>query len=330
MRRRDFVTLLGGASAAWPIAARAQRASQMRRVGVLMNTDPSNQASQRFLAALSDAFRERGWSNDQNLRIEIRWSGGDVKLMRRHAEELVGINSEVMVCVSTANLDALRRATRTIPIVFLQVSDPVAQGYVQNLARPGGNLTGFSAFEISTSGKWLDLLKQIAPAVSRVAIIFNPDTSPQSALFVRSIQTAAPSSGVEVQAVPIYNEADLDTAIAGIASQPNGGLIFPTDSFTVIRAPRIVELCNRHRVPAIYAAPGFTENGGLISYTVDFVEQFKQAGYYVDRILKGAKPGDLPVQLPTKYKLAINLKTAKSLGLTVPTGLLDAADRVIE
>ena len=330
MRRRDFTNLLGGTLAAWPVAARAQQASHMRRVGVLMNADPSNQASQRFLAALSDALRERGWSNDQNLRIEIRWSGGDVKLMRRHAEELVGIDSEVMVCVSTANLDALRRATRTIPIVFLQVSDPVAQGYVQNLARPGGNLTGFSAFEISTSGKWLDLLKQIAPAVSRVAIIFNPDTSPQSALFVRSIQTAAPSSGVEVQAVPIYNEADLDTAIAGIASQPNGGLIFPTDSFTVIRAPRIVELCNRHRVPAIYAAPGFTENGGLISYTVDFVEQFKQAGYYVDRILKGAKPGDLPVQLPTKYELAINLKTAKSLGLTVPTGLLDAADRVIE
>jgi putative tryptophan/tyrosine transport system substrate-binding protein len=330
MRRRDFINLLGGTLAAWPIAAHAQQASQMRRVGVLMNADPSNQASQRFLAALSDALRDRGWSNDRNFRIEIRWSGGDVKLMRSYAEELVGIDPEVMVCVSTANLDALRRVTRTIPIVFLQVSDPVAQGYVQNLARPGGNLTGFSAFEISTGGKWLDLLKRIAPAVSRVAVIFNPDTSPQSALFLRSIETAAPSSGAEVQAAPVHNEADLEAAIVRIARQPNGGLIFPTDSFMQTRIPRVIELCNRHRVPAIYAMPVFAENGGLMSYTVDFVEQFKQAGDYVDRILKGAKPGDLPVQQPIKYKLVINLKTAKSLGLAVPTGLLNAADEAIE
>jgi putative ABC transport system substrate-binding protein len=250
--------------------------------------------------------------------------------MRSYAEELVGMDSEVVVCVSTANLDALRRVTRTIPIVFLEVSDPVAQGYVQNLARPGGNLTGFSAFEISTGGKWLDLLKQIAPAVSHVAIIFNPDTSPQSALFVRSIQTAAPSSGVEVQVAPIHNQADIEAAIVRIENQPNGGLIFPTDGFTLNRAAKVAELCNRHRLPAIYASPGFAENGGLMSYVVDLVEQFKQAGFYVDRILKGAKPGDLPVQLPTKYKLAINLKTAKSLGLAVPTALLSAADDVIE
>jgi putative tryptophan/tyrosine transport system substrate-binding protein len=327
MRRREFIAGAGLATA-WPLAGRAQQIGQVRRVGILMNSSPANAQWVSYLTALTDTLKDRGWRNGQNVRIEVRWTGGDPKLIRSYAGELVGIGPDVLVSSSTANLDALRQVTLTIPIVFVQVSDPVAQGYVQNLSHPDGNITGFAAFEFSMGAKWLDLLKQIAPMVQHVAGVFNPDTSPQSVMFMRAIETAAPPFGVKASAV--RTDAELDAAVARVASQGNGGLIFTTDSFIQSRGARIVPLINQHRLPSIWAYSGIVRSGGLMSYTPDFVEQFKQAGHYTDRILNGAKPGDLPVQLPTKYRLTINLNTAKTLGLVVPEKLLFTADEVIE
>jgi putative tryptophan/tyrosine transport system substrate-binding protein len=335
MRRRQFITLLGGAAAAWPLAARAQQQERMRRVGVLMSGPATDALRQSYLAAFVLGLRQLGWTEGQNLRIDVRWNAADAELARIYGAQLIGLMPDVILSVSTPNLTVIQQATSTVPIVFLQVSDPVAQGFVANVAHPGGNLTGFSDNEFSIGGKWVGLLKEAAPGLARVAIMFNPDTSPQSQFYMRAIEAAAPSLGVQAIAVPIRAAADIEPALVSFSRQPNGGLILPTDTFTnnSLRYKLIADLATRNHLPSISALFDFPKNGGLMHYGSPddyLVDQFRQAATYVDRILKGAKPGDLPVQLRDKYTLGINLKTAKALGLTLPSGLLAIADQVIE
>jgi putative ABC transport system substrate-binding protein len=330
MKRRDFLTLLGGAAAAWPIAARAQQGSAIRRVGVLMNgveTDPDYQA---YLAAFMQGLRKLGWIEGQNLHVDVRWNAGDAERARAVAGELLQLSPDVILAASTPNLAELLRRAPTMPIVFVLVSDPVAQGFVSNLAHPGGNITGFSSFEFSIGGKWIELLKQIAPGLAHVAVVFNPDTSPQSKFLFDSIKTVAPSLGVEVTAATVHDVPGIEQAIETVSRRPNGGLVFPTDTFLTVHRQLIVESTASHRVPAIYANQFYPPSGGLMSYTYDYDTQFRQAAVYIDRILKGAKPGDLPVQSPTRYSFVINLKAAKALGIEVPTNLLLIADDYIQ
>jgi putative tryptophan/tyrosine transport system substrate-binding protein len=330
VKRREFITLLGGA-AAWPLAAGAQSGPQ-RRVGVLMNGAATDAEAQSYMAAFVQGLRQLGWVEGENLRLDIRWNAGDAALARTYAAQLIGLMPDVILAVTTVNLEIVRQATSTAPVVFVQVSDPVAQGFVASLPKPGGNLTGFSGTEFSIGGKWLDLLKEIAPGLARVAIMFNPDTAPQAKFFMRSIEAAASSLRVQSVVVPVRVTADIDHAIESLARAPSGGLILTTDPFTNLRQQLIAELASRHRLPAISWVPDFPKNGGLMSYgaTINFRDQFRQAAGYVDRILKGEKPADLPVQAPTRYELVINLKTAKALGIEVPATLLARADEVIE
>jgi putative ABC transport system substrate-binding protein len=332
MNRRDFVAFLGGLAASWPLAARAQQAPKLRRIGILMNGTADAEAPQSYVAALLQGLREFGWVEGQNLRSDVRWNGGDAELSRIYAAQLIGQMPDVIVASSTTNLTAVRQATNTIPIIFLQVSDPVAQGFVASVAKPGGNLTGFSIYEFSIGGKWLSLLKEVAPALVRVGVMFNPDTSPQSKFFMRSIEAAAPSLGVETLIVPVRATADIEPVFESFARVPNGGLILTTDTFTNLRQQLIVALANRHRLPTISSQDRFPKDGGLMYYgaSLDLVGKYREAASYVDRILKGAKPGDLPVQQANKYALIINLNTARALGLTVPLPLLGTADEVIE
>jgi putative ABC transport system substrate-binding protein len=330
MNRRDFITLLTGTAAAWPIAARAQQAGAVRRIGLLMNGDESDPSWRSYMASLTQALRKLGWIESQNLRMEVRWAARDAERTRSLAGDLLRLSPEVILATSTSSLTELLRRGPTMPIVFVFVSDPVAQGFVSNLARPGGNITGFSNYEFSIGGKWIELLKRIAPGLTHVTLVFNPDTSPQSKFFASSIDSDAPSLGVEATAAPVHSPADIERAIETVSRRPNGGLIFPTDGFLASHRQLVVESAARHRVPAIYAGQDFTEIGGLMSYAVDFDTQYRQAAVYIDRILKGAKPGDLPVQSPSKYSFVINLKAAKALGIEVPTNLLLTADDYIE
>jgi len=332
MRRRAFITLLGGAAAAWPLAARAQQAERMRRIGILMNGTATGEAAQSYVAALVQSLRQLGWIEGQNLHVDVRWNAGDAALSRIYAAQLIGLMPDVIVASSTTNLTAIREATNTVPVVFLQVSDPVAQGFVASIAKPGGNLTGFSIYEFSIGGKWLGLLKEVVPALARVGTMFNPDTSPQSKFFLRAIEAAAPSLGLEVVVVPVRAPADIESAFESFVRAPNGGLILTTDTFTNLHQQQIVDLASRHRLPTISANDRFPRDGGLMYYgaSLDLLEKYRQAAVYVDRILKGAKAGDLPVEQANKYGLIINLKTAKALGLTVPQTLLALADEVIE
>jgi putative tryptophan/tyrosine transport system substrate-binding protein len=277
-------------------------------------------------------LRQLGWIEGQNLRIDTRWSAGDAALARIYAAQLIGLTPDVVLASSTTNLTVIQQATNTVPVVFVQVSDPVEQGFVANVTRPGGNLTGFSMYEFSVGGKRLDLLKEIAPGLARVGVMFNPDTSPQSKFFMRSIEAAAPSHGVKVVVVPVRNTADIEPAFERFALAPNGGLILTTDTFTGLRNKLIADLAVQYRLPAIAAYTRFPKEGGLMYYggDVDLPDQFRQAATYVDRILKGAKAGDLPIQRADKYSFVINLKTAKALGLTVPLPLTGLADELIE
>jgi putative tryptophan/tyrosine transport system substrate-binding protein len=329
MNRRAFMAGLGGA-ATWPIVARAQRGGQIPRLGVLMNGTTNNSELTSYMAAFTNGFRNLGWKEGQNVHIDLRYTAGDSNLIKSYAAELVNLAPNVLLSSSTSNLKALLRETQTIPIIFVQVSDSVAQGFVPNLVHPGGNITGFAAFEFSMGGKWLDLLKQIAPNLTHVAIIFNPDTSPQSKYFQQSIEAAGPSFNIQVNSKAVHTDADIEAAITDTARQPNSGLIFPTDSFTQSRGDKITDLAALYRLPAVYPAPSFAENGGLMTYQVAFKEQFEQAASYVDRVLKGAKPGDLPVQLATNYRLIINQKAARAIGIDMPMGLTIRADKVIE
>ena len=329
MRRREISRVIGGAAAAWPLAARAQ---SPRRVGVLMNGAATEATPQSHVAAFMQGLRQLGWIEGQNLRIDVRWSAGDAQLARIYAAQLIGLMPDVILGSTTLNLEFVRQATGTVPVVFVLVSDPVAQGFVASVLNPGGNLTGFSGSEFSVGGKWLDLLKEIAPGLAHVAVMFNPDTSPQSTFFMRSIETAAASLRVQPAVVPVRATADIEPAFESLSRTPNGGLILTTDAFTNLRQQLIADLANRHRLPAISAQPEFPKAGGLMSYGVilNVLDQFRQAAGYVNRILKGEKPADLPVQRADKYRLILNLKTAKALGLTVPLPLLGLADEVIE
>jgi ABC-type uncharacterized transport system substrate-binding protein len=327
LKRREFITLLGSAAAAWPVAARAQ---QPKRVGVLMNGVPANPSFREYKTAWEQQLRKLGWIDGQNLHIEYRWNEGDAARGRSYAAELVALAPDVILSSSTANLIALQRLSPASPIVFVQVSDPVTQGFILSMARPGGNITGFAAYEFTIGAKWLDLLKQLVPAIDHVGVMSNPQTAPQSKLFMDSIEAAAPTFGVKVVATLVNSVSDIETAFANMSRQPNGGMVFPTDSFTGIHRKLIFDLATRHRLPAIYSNVTHVQEGGLMGYAIDYVEQFRQAAIYVDRILKGTKAGDLPVQTPTKYVLAINLKTVRALGIEVPLSLLLIANEQIE
>ena len=328
LRRREFITLLGGA-AAWPLAAGAQA---MRRIGVLMGGAATNAATQSNLQAFVQALRQLGWIERQNVQIDLRWSAADAELAKIYTAQLIGLMPDVILANSTLALTVLREATSTIPVVFLQVSDPVAQGFVASMTKPGGNLTGFSQYEFPIGGKWLDLLKQAVPGLARVAVMFNPDTSPQSRFFMKAVESAGTSLGVQVGAAPVHATGDIQPALESLAREPNAGLMLPTDGFTTLRERLIIELATRHRLPAIATNVSFVKDGGLMYYGIQstLLDTWRQAANYVDRILKGAKPGDLPVQAPTKYQLIINLRTAKAFGLTVPLTLRGLADEVIE
>jgi putative ABC transport system substrate-binding protein len=328
MKRREFITLLGGA-AAWPLSARAQSPA-VRRIGVLMGRSANDPEGQKQATALQRGLEELGWSPGRNLEIDYRWPAGNAGLAQASAKELVELRPDILVANSTPSLIAARGATSTIPIVFVAIADPVAQGFVQSLARPGGNMTGFEAEEPSMGAKWVQLLNEIAPRVGPITVIFNPDSAPFSRMFLPSMEAARPAAALELIISPVRNEAEIYRAIVAAGRQPSGGLIVLPDSFLSSRHEMIVALVAKQHLPAIYSVSEFSRSGGLIAYGFDRADQFRRAAAYVDRILKGEKPADLPVQLPTKFQLVINLKTVKALGLTVPQTLLVAADEVIE
>jgi putative tryptophan/tyrosine transport system substrate-binding protein len=331
MRRRDFISLLGGAVAVLPVAARAQQPDGVRRIGVLMSlaaTDPPMKAQ---VAAFVRQLQELGWEEGRNLRIDYRWAAGDAERMQVFAKELVALQPQVLFARSTPVTAALLKQTRTIPIVFVVVSDPVGEHFVESLARPGGNATGFANVEFSLTGKWLELLKEVAPGIKRVAFIFDPKLAPGGgSYYTRLIEASAPSFAVAATATPVHDAVEIERAIGEFVREPNGGLIVLPDGTTLGHRGLIIALAARYRVPAIYAYRDMVVDGGLISYGVDVVDQFRQAARYIDRILKGAKPAELPVQLPTKFEMTINPKTAKALGLDVPLFLQQRADELID
>jgi putative tryptophan/tyrosine transport system substrate-binding protein len=331
MRRRDLIALLGSA-ATWPLAAYAQQAGRIWRIGLLMLVAEIDPQAQAELTAFATELRHLGWTEGQNIRIDQRWANGDVSRLRALAAELVELKPDLLVVQGSAALAALQEATRILPIVFADVTDPVGQGFVESLARPGGNTTGFAMFELSMGEKWLDLLKTLAPSTEHVAILSNPVTStaPFGKLYFQSINAAAPRFGIKPFSLAIDNEADLERRLSDLEREPNSGLIVLIDAFTYVHRAFIIDQAARHRIPAIYTVSFFAETGGLASYGVDLAAQFGQAATYVDRILRGARPADLPVQQPTKFKLVINLKAAKGLGITVPQSLLVTADEVME
>jgi putative tryptophan/tyrosine transport system substrate-binding protein len=328
MKRRDFITLLGGA-AAWPLAARAQQGERMRRVGVLMYLGAGGDTEgQARLAAFTQALNQWGWSEGRNLRIDTRWANADD--IRRHATELVALAPDVLLAgTGTPTVAPLLEATRSVPIVFVIVIDPVGAGFVASLARPGGNATGFAAYEYSMSGKWLELLKEIAPRLTRVAVLRDPAVASGIGQF-GAVQIVAPSLGVEAIPVDVREPAEIDRAVTAFANGSNGGLIVTGSALATVHRQLIAALAAWHKLPAVFPSRPYVTAGGLISYGPDIVDQYRRAAGYVDRILKGEKPADLPVQAPTKYELVINLKTAKALGVDVPPTLLAHADEVIE
>ena len=327
MRRREFIT--GLSAAAWPIAAGAQQPDRMRRIGVLSNLAENDPEGQARDAAFLQGLQQLGWTIGRNVRIDTRWATTNAADIRIHAAELVALAPDVILTTGSAGVGSLLQATRTVPIVFVAVPDPVGAGYVDSLARPGGNATGFTSFEYGISAKWLELLKQIAPRLTRVAILRDTTIAAGTGQY-GAIQSVAPSFGVESSPVNVRDAGEIERAVAAFASAANSGLIVTASAPAVIHRNLIITLAAQHKLPAVYFLRSFVTAGGLISYGPDIVDQFRRAAAYVDRILKGAKPTDLPVQAPTKYELTINLKTAKALGLTIPDKLLATADKVIE
>jgi putative tryptophan/tyrosine transport system substrate-binding protein len=325
MLRREFITLLSGATVAWPLAARAQPAIKVWRIGLLMTIAESEPEAQARLASLREGLRALGWTEGHNIRIDYRFAAGDPERARSSAAELVSLGPDVILANGTAILSALRQATQSIPIVFVLVPDPVGDGFVASLARPGGNLTGITNFEFPMGGKWVEFLKEMAPHLSHVALIFNPETAPYARHFLQSVAV-----GAEATLLPVRNDSDIERALETVAGQSKSGLIIVPDLFTSGHRELIVALAARHRLPAIYPFRFFVAHGGLLSYGVDTLDLFRRSASFIDRILKGDKPSDLPVQAPTKFELVINLKTAKALGLEVPPTLLARADEVIE
>ena len=329
MRRREFITHLGGAAVAWPLTAHAQQGERMRRIGVLLPAAADDALYQARMTAFLGGLQQLGWTDGRNVRIDTRWAAGDADLIRKYAGELIALGPDVLVAFTSAAVPPLQQLTRTIPIVFAVVADPVGAGYVESLARPGGNVTGFTVWEYTLSGKWLELLKEIAPRTARVAVLRDSAIAAGPAEY-GAIQTVAPSLGMELRPIDMHNAGEIERGITMFAASPNGGLITTGSPASTIYRELIVALAARHRLPAVYYARFYVTGGGLISYGPDILDQCQRAAGYVDRILKGAKATDLPVQAPTKYELAINLKTAKALGITVPDKLIAVADQVIE
>ena len=329
MRRREFITLVGGTVASWPLVARAQSAGRTPLVGFLEPISADTPGAKGRDTAFLEGLRQSGWTPGQNLRVEFRWSGGDEAETRKNAAELVALGPDVIVTAGSAGAGVMVKATHTIPIVFAIVPDPVGSGFVESLSRPGGNATGFMMFEYSLCGKWLELLKQIAPSVTRAAVLRDPDIAAGIGQFA-VIQSMAPSVGIDVSPIDLREPAQIERAIARYAQSSNGGMIVTASAIAAVHLDLIIAAAARYKLPAIYVQRAYAAAGGLMSYGPDFVDQFRRAAAYVDRILKGEKPADLPVQAPTKYQLVINTKTAKALGLTVPEKLLATAEDVIE
>jgi putative ABC transport system substrate-binding protein len=329
MRRRKFITLAGGAAIAWPLVARAQQPERVRRIGVLSVLDEGDREMKAWLAAFRQRLESLGWSEDRNVRIDVRFVAADAKLAQALASELVALQPDVILAQSTEITAALQKETRAIPIVFVAVSDPIGSGFIGSLARPGGNLTGLLNFEATITGKWLAMLKEIAPQLSRAALVANPKTTPFD-FFVRAAEAAVPTLAIELVTRPVETNADIERSIASFASTPNGGLLLVPDGTTIAHRDLIIALAARHRLPAVYSARYFVAAGGLMSYGTDRADVFRQAASYIDRILRGAKPAEIPVQAPVKYETVVNLNTAKALGLDVPPSLLVRADEVIE
>jgi len=331
VRRREFMTLVGSTAACWPLIAFAQQSERVRRIAVLVGggSDADDLDTQARIGAFEDGLKQLGWINGQNVRIDIRAGAGDADRIRSYADELVALAPDVILATGAAGIAPLLKATRAVPVVFMNVVDPVGAGFVDSLARPGGNATGFVSFEYGLSVKWLELLKEVAPRVTRVAVIRDPDISAGIGQF-GAIQAAAPSLGLELIAVSPRTAGEVERAIAAFARAPNGGLITTSSALAIIRRDLIIGLAAKHKLPAVYHRRVFPASGGLISYGADVIDLSWRAAGYVDRILKGEKPADLPVQAPSKYELVINLKTAKALGLAIPPSLLARADEVIE
>jgi len=329
MKRREFISLLGGAAVAWPIGARAQQSNRPRLVGVLFAMAPSDPEAEMRVKAFETGLRELGWVEGRNMRLEYRWAPRDPSLLLSHATELIGLGPDVILATGTPVVAALRQGNPP-PVVFVQVTDPIGNGFVPNLARPGGYFTGFTSFEFTVGSKWLEALKHVAPAVQRVALIFNPDTAPFAHLFWQPVVEAAPAFDVEPIQTPVRDAGEIKHAIETFAREANGGLMVLPDVSATNYRDLIIALAARHRLPAVYPFRYFAASGGLMSYGSDLADVYRRAASYVDRILKGAAPGDLPVQAPSKFELVINLKTANALGLTVPPLWLGRADEVIE
>jgi putative ABC transport system substrate-binding protein len=329
MIRREFITLLGGAAAAWPLGARAQQRERMRRIGVLMALAESDAEAQARVAVFREGLQKLGWAEGRNIQIEYRWAP-DAEKIQPFAKELVALQPDIILTNSTPITASMLQQTRTMPIVFVQVSDPVGSGFVASLPRPGGNATGFITLEQTIAGKWLELLKEIAPRIARVAFLFNPATATYGEYYLSPFNASAASLGVEAIAAPFHDASELESTIATQAREPNGGLIVAPDVFLSFHRAELISLAARHRLPAVYPFRFFTELGGLLSYGNDPLDLFRRAASYVDRILRGAKPSELPVEAPVKFELVINLKTAKALGLEIPPTLLARADAVFE
>lgn len=329
MRRREFIALLGGAAAAWPLEARSQQRDQMRRVAVLMGgLSPGDASGQAEIAAFEEGLKELGWTPGRNIELGYRWPGAELDQVLAAANEIAATRPNMVLSRSTPATAALMHTG--LPIVFVLVSDPIGSGFVQKLGQPGGNLTGFSNFESSVGGKWLELLKEAAPKVSRIALLFNPQTAPFAEGYLRSAQTAGQTLDAIILPAPLASEGDIETALAAHARESGGGIIGITDTFITEHRDLIVALAARHRLPAIYGTRTFVQNGGLMSYSVDFPDIYRRAAGYVDRILRGARPAELPVQEPAKFALSINLKAASAIGLNLPQTLIARADEVIE
>jgi putative ABC transport system substrate-binding protein len=326
--RREFIAGLGSA-AAWPMVARAQQSDRLRRIGVLMPYDESDPELKRRVSAFTQALADLGWTDRRTVLMDVVWAGGDINRIRMSAQELVGLQPDIIVPYGTPATVALQRETPTIPIIFVNVSDPVASGIVTRLDRPDGNITGFANFEAALGGKWLELLSEIAPGLKRIAIMFNPDTAPVSA-FMPSFETAARSLKVAPIIAPVRRDIEIETAIVALGHETGGGVVVMADIWTLGHRVPIILAAARNNIPAVYTNSAHVRDGGLVSYGPDQVDLFRRGAIYVDRILRGAKPVELPVQLPTKFEMAVNLKTAKALGLTVPPSILLRADEVIE
>jgi putative ABC transport system substrate-binding protein len=331
MRRREFITLIGSAAVAWPLAARAQQAVGMRRIGVLMGYAANDPLSQSWIAAFLQGLSELGWTDSRNLHIDYRWTSAGVERFKQFAKELVALKPEVILANTTPVTAALQGETTDIPIIFVPVSDPVGAGFVASLARPGGNITGFINFEESMGGKWLELLKEIAPAIKHAAIMFNPDTSAGGGgYFLHSFEAAGAALGVKPIVAPVRSPSEIETVIGDLAREPDGGLVLMPDVFLLINRKQVMTLAERHKLPVVYWLGVFAKEGGLLGYGPDYHDLFHRSASYVDRILKGEKPSNLPVQVPIKFELVINLKTAKALGLDVSLSLQQRANEVIE